>query len=561
MSTPNEPKQQSRRKFLKYTAGAVAVAVVGGVSYYYYGQSTAPMTSMTTSAASVTSATSAASVATSAAIKNPKYGGILKYAISGEPPGLDPQKSSLTVVAVTASNVYEALLDMDPDGKLIPQLAETWEMPDPLIHIYHLRDNVYFHNGRKMVADDVKYSFERVMDPATGCPYQSDTTTWDKVEALDDKTLRITLKQPQPALDAWLAGGGNGGLAFMVVNKETVEKYGDLQQNMIGTGPFKFVEFKKGDHITFERFENYWRKDPDTGDQLPYLDGLVGTFQPDTEVNLANLLTEQTMWTNVVNPNDWAKVSVNPDLTALNPKSLRFRALHFNTRKKPWNDARVRRAAAMGIDREEINKVVYFGMGPSAANPFAHLPPPYNNLPIPDLPQYDPEGAKKLLADAGYPNGFDDVLMGCPSPDERKSAEVVAAQLTKIGIRCKVDEPELARLLDLFFVKFDYSFCVCGGGGNVDPEVNMVDYGPLPDLVAGYNNPDVIAMYKQQSQEADPDKRAKIWGDILNQAWGKDVYAVWLTYVPVLYLYRKYVKGFQWGEDMRWRWTSVYLQK
>lgn len=525
------------------------MAAVGGAAYYYAGRPTAPITSVTTS------------TSTSTSTKNPKYGGTFKFAIQGEPPGLDPQKSSLTVVAWTTCMAYEGLLDIDADGNLIPSLAETWEVLDPKTYVFHLRDGVYFHNGKKVVAEDFKYSFERVMDPKTGCPYMSTTKAWDKIEAPDDKTLRITLKQAFPSLLAYLALP-IGGLGFVAVSKDAVEKYGDLQQNMIGTGAFKFVEFKRGDHITFERFENYWRKAPDTGDRLPYLDGAIETFQPDYEVNLANITTEATMWTNTVNPNDWSKVSSDPTLQAQSPKALRYFALHFNHRRKPWDDVRVRRAVAMAIDRDEINKVAFFGLGGSAANPFAHLPPPYNSLTIPDLPKLDLDGAKKLLADAGYKDGLDDVVTGCPSPDERKGAEIVASQLSKIGIRSKVDEPETARLLDLFFVKYDYSDCVCGGGGNIDPQNNFGgSYDPLPTGVSGYNNPDVVAMYNAQGQEPDPSKRAKIWGDLLNQALGKDVYAVWLNFRPIFYLNRAYVKGFQWGLDLRIKFPGVYLQK
>ena len=550
MATGNEPKgkPESRRKFVKYGAGVVAVAVVAGAAYYL-GQSLPTLTSTLTTASVTPTAT-----------KSARYGGTLKITIEGEPPGLDPHKATLSIEGWTQSLVYEGLLDIDSEGKFIPNLAETWETPDPKTYIFHLRDSVYFHNGRKVVADDFKYSFERIQDPNTGSPQKVYADIMDKIETPDDKTLNITLKQPYAPMLAQLANP-TGGLGFLVVPKEEVEKYSDLQQHMIGTGPFKFVEFRRGDHISFERFENYWRKDPDTGDQLPYLDGIVETFQPDWEVNLANIKTEGTHWLNILNPKDWGEVSVDPDLTAIHPKGMMYFHLHFNHRKKPWNDVRVRRAVAMAINRDEINSVVFFGLGASAANPLGHMPAPYNGITV-DVPPYDPEGAKKLLADAGYPDGFDDVLVGCPAPEERKGAEVVAAQLSKIGIRAKVDEPEIGRLLDMFFVKFDYSECVCGGDGAPDPDANFYTvYRPLSSDVTGYNNPDVAAMWQQQEAETDPNKRAKIWTDLLNQALGKDVYIVSLSFRPMFFLYRRYVKGFEWGLDRRNKFYGAWLQK
>lgn len=551
MSSSNETKgkPESRRKFIKYGAGAVAVLAVAGASYYL-GQST--VTSLPTPTSTLTTP--------GATTKSSRYGGTLKITIEGEPPGLDPQKSVLAIEGWTIVQVYEGLLDIDSEGKFNPCLAESWENPNPTTYNFHLRDNVYFHNGRKAVADDWKYSIERIQDPNTGSPMKGYADNIATIETPDNLTLNMTLKQPYAPMLAQFANPADNG-SFFVVPKEEVEKYGDLQQNMIGTGPFKFVEFSRGDHISFKRNENYWRKDPDTGDQLPYLDGIIETFQPDWEVNLANIKTEGTQWLNRIDPKDWGELSTDPDLTAIHPAGLMYLHLHFNMRRKPWTDVKVRTAVAMAIDRDEINKTVFFGFGASAANPLGHMPPPYNGITV-NVPPYDPEGAKKLLADAGYPNGFDDVLVGCPAPEERKTAEVIQGQLSKIGINAKVDEPEIGALLDMFFVKHDYSECVCGGDGAIDPDANFYTvYRPLSSDVTGYDNPNVAAMWQQQEQETDPDKRAKIWQDMLNQAITKDVWIVPLNFRPTFFLYRRYLKGFQWRLDGGNKFYGAYIEK
>jgi peptide/nickel transport system substrate-binding protein len=240
---------------------------------------------------------------------------------------------------------------------------------------------------------------------------------------------------------------------------------------------------------------------------------------------------------------------------------MMYFGLNINNRRKPWNDARVRRAAAMAINREEVNKVVFYGLGGDAGNPFAHLPPPYNKIKV-ELPPYDPEAAKQLLADAGYKDGFDEVLVGCPAPEERKAAEVVAAQLSKVGIRCKVDLPEIGRLLDLFFVRKDFSICLCGGDGQIDPDGYFhAVYDPLPDCVSGYDNPKVTAMMEQQRREIDPEKRVQLWTEIFDQVLVKDVYTIWLNFRPMFFLYRRYVKGFDWGLDRRMKFHSIWLEK
>jgi ABC-type transport system substrate-binding protein len=166
------------------------------------------------------------------------------------------------------------------------------------------------------------------------------------------------------------------------------------------------------------------------------------------------------------------------------------------------------------------------------------------------------------MAEAGYASGLNDVVLGCPAPEERKGAEVVASQLSKIGITAKVNEPEIGQLLDMFFVKKNFTECVCGGDGVMDPDLNFYTvYRPLPTDVSGYNNPDVIAMWQQQEAEQDPNKRAQIWTKLLNQALGQDVYAVWLNFRPMFFVHRSYVKGFQYSLDRRNKFWGVYLQK
>ncbi len=340
--------------------------------------------------------------------------------------------------------IYDALMDYDHDMNMVPQLAES--MPeaseDGTVYTFKLRQGVKFHNGRELVADDVAYTLTRVLDPATMSPGQSfffiikgsrefangEADSVEGIEVLDDYTIRITLTQP----DASFLNVMALNFAF-IVPREEVKKWGeDFGHHPVGTGPFAFKEWIPGQRLEFVKNPDYFKP------ELPYLDSITVEIGVTPEVALLRLERgEVDFLGDGIPPGEFVRVTGDPAWQNRIVHATWVNTTHIaiNTQVPPFDNLKVRQALNMAINKERIIKLLN-GRGQPAVGILPPLMPGYD----PNIRgyEYNPEEAKKLLAEAGYPDGFS-TFIECISVDpEPKLCESIQNDLKQIGIDLEV---------------------------------------------------------------------------------------------------------------------------
>jgi ABC-type transport system substrate-binding protein len=375
--------------------------------------------------------------------EGPQYGGTMILTYQNDIATLDP------AIGYDWDNwgmekwIFDALLDYDVDMNMIPHIAEMPEVSeDGTVYTFKLREGVKFHNGREVKADDVAYTITRVIDPETKSPGQSfyftikgseefangEADSVEGIEVLDDYTIRFTLTQADASFLNVMA------LNFsFIVPKEEVEKWGeDFGHHPMGTGPFVFEEWVPGQKLTFVRNEDYFRP------ELPYLDGVEVQIGVTPEVALLRLEKgEADFLGDGIPPGEFVRLTQDSAWENRIVHAVRVNTTHIalNTQVSPFDDVRVRRAVNMAINKERIVQLLN-GRGKPAVGILPPLMPGYDlNVKGYD---YDPEAAKELLAEAGYPDGFS-TFIECISVDpEPKLCESIQNDLKQIGIDLEV---------------------------------------------------------------------------------------------------------------------------
>ena len=402
-----------------------------------------------------------------AATAQPKRGGTLVAAQEVDPVSLDPHTNSNYSALQGYEHIYESLTGYDEKTNIVPALAEKWEISNGgKTYVFHLRPNVKFHNGQTMAAEDAKYSIDRVIDPKTASPWRSWFDSVQEVKIVDPMTIQINLKDPYPGLLGSFAGMRASG----IIPKGLAERE-NLKIKAIGTGPFKLVEYVPQDHITYARHQDYWDK------PLPYLDGMVFKILTEDNTRVAALRAGQIQYSYLL-AQGYEQLKNASGMTVLK-SPYAWVVLHYiNVYKKPLNDWRVRKAMRMAVDTNEVIQKAVLGLGV----PSGPVPTGYGDwyLDPKTLPYQKPdiEGAKKLLAEAGYPNGGFKVEIKCSPqyPEFVATTLVVQDSLRKLGIDVQVVQMEWGA-----FVKDNGTAINSGGkeGGEIFASANT--FRPDPD--------------------------------------------------------------------------------
>jgi len=341
-----------------------------------------------------------------------------------EPQTMDMQMITAQVVVNIGHHINEPLLNYNVDMELQPHLAISWEQIEPTVWQYKLRQGVKFSNGEPFNAEQVKFSFERVMDPASTSMRKGETRWVSEVEVVDEYTVNFHTNGVVPLFDLYLS-------KFPIVPRGYVTEVGDeiFAREPIGTGPFILREWVKDDHITMVRNPDYW------GPQ-PKIDILTFRTVPDIASRVATLLAGEADVVMDLQPATITEVEKRPNLTALKRPEMRCLYLKFNTRiESPLEDVRVRQAFNYAINKEAIVQTVLNGYG-SVLQGQPESPEYWDFNPNLEPYPYDPEKAKELLAEAGYPDGFE-IRMSCPRGRYMMDAEIcqaVGGQLRDVGI-------------------------------------------------------------------------------------------------------------------------------
>jgi peptide/nickel transport system substrate-binding protein len=369
----------------------------------------------------------------------PKRGGTLRAAFSADPAGFDPQRGPSGMSHVVIEQVYSTLMALDPDAKPYPELAESHEVSDDgLQYTFKLRDGVVFHNGDPLTADDVKFSFDRLRAKDSGYSYGSQVETIDSVDVVDKLTVRFKLSKRTGPFLVYMAFPGSS-----IVPKKLVESGHDLNAKPVGSGPFKFVSYEPRSAIKFERNEHYFQAGK------PYFDALEYRIISDTTALTDALMSGEVDFTNEVPPKDWVSVQGNADLATQAVEGSRFYWLLPNNNHKPMDNAKVRQAIGLALDRKALVAGAFFGQ----ATPILGGVIPKWNWAYADLHFFkegaDVAGAKKLLAEAGVPDGFETSMTIASSfPAMVAMAPIIQANLAAVGIKAKIGTMEIPRYWD-----------------------------------------------------------------------------------------------------------------
>jgi peptide/nickel transport system substrate-binding protein len=426
--------------------------------------------------------------------QKPIYGGSITIAQGVEPPGLDPTTATSAVIPrVVYSNILEGLVKIDRNGKIAPALVRDFKISkDGKEYTFILKKGVKFHDGKPFDAEDVKFTFERLMDPKTATAHPEYYKDIDSVQVVDSHTVKIKMKNVNSMFLFNLARPDS-----IIVNKQAVDR---LKSAPIGTGPFKFVEWVRGDHITLAKFDDYHRKG------IPYLDKVTFKFIGDPSAQIASLKAgDIDVIAYDVSPENALLLEKDPKFKVLNGYTTTKVILSTNNSRKPFNDVRIRRAMAHAIDRTALIKGAMSGYGVPIGS---HMDPgnPYYIDLTPYYP-YNPEKAKQLLKEAGYADGFEAVIK---LPERyvyaRRSGEIIADMFSQVGIRLKIELTEWGQWIDRVFKNADYDLTVIGHAEPFD-----INIYANPKYYFRYDSPKFQETLKKAEMEADPKIRKELY--------------------------------------------------
>ena len=409
----------------------------------------------------------------------PVYGGEAVVAITAEPPGWDPTVSTSQEIArVMYHNVYEGLVRVDREGAIVPALAESWEVSDDGLTVsFTLREGVKFHDGSDFSADDVVAKFERAMDPDSGHTHPEYYGAIEEVTA-EGNQVTFQLSRPSSSLIYNLARPDS-----IIYPAGTSESQ---RSNPVGTGPFRFVEWVPGSEVRLEQFEDYYVEG------VPYLDAVTFRIIGDPNARFAALQAGDIDMIGVaLSPESALLAQSDPNLKVTQGANTTEITMALNNTREPLNDPLVRQAITHAIDKEAIVEGANFGFGTvigthaTPAEPYWIEAEPY---------PYDPERARELLEQAGYEEGELTLSFELPEPYniERTAGQVIAQQLTEVGINVDVSIVEWGTWLERIFTGGDYDMTIIGHSEPRDINV----YGN-PDYYYHYENPEVRELLEQ----------------------------------------------------------------
>jgi peptide/nickel transport system substrate-binding protein len=448
----------------------------------------------------------------------------LVWGMVSEASSLDPATSKDTVTHMYMFQIYDTLVKEAPEdyNKLIPGLAESWEFNEDGTELtFHLRQGVKFHNGDTMTAEDVYFSLQRSLESSFSSAISE---AIDRFEKVDDKTVKCVLKYPyQPILDVMT------NLTYGIVSKRAVQeaeaKGVDFTRNPCGTGAYKLAEWRSGDSLILERFDDYYQGPA-------HIKKLVYKYIPDASSG-AIALEDGTLdaFYNVA-ANDYMHMTELENITHVECSGVGLHHITFNVTDGVFTDKRLRQAVAYALNRDDVLIGGYEGNGFVADCPVPVSVFGY----IKDFEWYkqDLEKAKALMAEAGYPNGFDVVFSMDSSSTYMRPAEVVQDQLRKIGIRVTFNKMARAAYLE-----------DVGGKRNFVASLRMINAtvrdadSPLTrrfhskmlgggNNYSGYSNPEVDALIEQARVAPTPEARLQLY---------RKVYEIVKEDVPLIPIY------------------------
>lgn len=447
---------------------------------------------------------------------------------------LDPHATNDQPSANLMKQIYNGLIHQTEDLKLELGLAESYKIVSETVYEFKLRPNVKFHNGEVLKSSDVKFTFERMKEKKAPAAFLFDAL--DRVEVIDALNFRFILKEPFAPFITHL-----GHVAASILNeKATVAAGDDFTRRPVGTGPHKFVEWKSGDSITLERFDDYYLGAAKTKT-------IRFRFIPENATRSIAIETGEVDIVFGVSPDDWNNLDALPEVNALRITGLSSVYLGLNAAKKPFDDVRVRRALNLAVDNVGATRIAYAG---GFATPAKGVVPPSVLYSKTDLPGYgfNQAEAKRLLAEAGYPNGFKATIWVNQNAIREKYAQLFQEQLRQVGVDITIEVLEWTAYLNRTAAGEHDMFIL--GWGTVTGDADYGLYALFHSTQFGqagnrtfYKNAEVDRLLDLGRKATDPNQRRQVY-DQAQKLIFEEAPWIFLAFADELHANRTYVKGF-----------------
>ena len=427
-----------------------------------------------------------------------------------EPPHLDPTAGAAAAIdEVVYANVFESLTRIDETGRVGPGLAESWTISDDgLTYTFTLRDGVTFHDGTAFDSADVRFSFERAMAEDSVNAQKGFFEPIAEIATPSPSEVAIRLSQPT---GLFLFHMGQGDAAIVAPESADTNR-----TNPIGTGPFRFVEWVQGDRVEMARNPDYAGPDDVAMDRVTF------RFVSDPAAQVAAMLAgDIDAFPNIGAPESLSRFDGDDRFEVVVGTTEGETILATNHRRAPFDDVRVRRAILHAIDRQAVVDGAMFGFGTPIGSHFAPHNPAYVDLT--GLVPYDTDRARALLAEAGYPDGFEATLTLPPPSYARRSGEIIQAYLAQVGIRVTLEPVEWAQWLEQTFRGYDYDMTIVSHTEPLDIGI----YARGDDYYFGYGSDAFNDAIGRLNATIDPADRTALYGEA-QQILADDVAAVFL---------------------------------
>lgn len=435
-------------------------------------------------------------------------GGTLKVVRLSDATKLDPHFiTDIPSANIIYQKVYETLVEPDKNMEIKPLLAKEWKVIDDTTWEFKLEEGVKFHDGTPFNADAVKVTFDRLLDPATASPQREKFTMIKEVKVVDDYTVQLLLEYPYAPLLSILASSEGS----IMSPKALKEKPESLSTHPVGTGPFVFKSWKTGQEISLKKNDSYWGKKPN-------IDGVVFKVVPEDATRLAMIETGEAHINDQVPVTELDRIEASDSIGLQRNDGLAVEYVGFNTKKKPLDDVKVRKAISHAIEREAIIKGVYNDVGSLANAAMSPMVFGYSENVKPY--EYDLNEAKKLLKEAGYDKGLKLKLLTSDRKERINMAEVIQSQLKGIGVDVDIQVMEYGAYLDTID-KAEHDLFI-GGWGNATGDGDYNQYNLFHSASQGppgnhfyYSNPEVDEKIEEARRETDSEKRKQIYEEVM----------------------------------------------
>jgi peptide/nickel transport system substrate-binding protein len=453
----------------------------------------------------------------------PRAGGVSTWALEADPISLDPhQESSLVFVSAIGDLVYQSLTRFDEKMAIKPALAESWEQTEPTVWTFKLRQGVKFHTGDEFTSEDVAFWHEKMTSPKTTAVFKANFSAITKVEPVDKYTVKIHLNAPYAPLLAMLAAMQGSGIAPRKWG-ETRDKW---ELEAVGTGPYRVTEYTPYSHIKFVKHKEYWEKD------LPLLDEVLLKVMTEEDARIS-ALRSGAIHHSPLSAEGARRLANDRSATVVKSPGPVLWATFPNTRRKPWDDVRVRQAVNLAINRHEaIDKVA--GGEAALSGPVTPGLGEYW-IPADELERrwYTPDiaKAKQLLAEAGYANGFkSSVSVASQAPIAVDAAVVLQNQLKPLGIDLQVVQMEYGTWQTAVRA-FDFDLQINNWGARSDPDAYFSrSYKWKSELnYTGYGSEALDAKIDKAKAVSNLEERKKLYREIQEEILDNSVYYYWFA--------------------------------